>query len=102
MIGEGVVKRIDFLKSITGVIRSHHEHFDGRGYPDGKKGDEIPLGARILAVADAYDAMTSDRPYRSALSHEEAICRLQDDSDRQFDEKVVQAFLAVIRRKELS
>jgi len=82
------------------IVRHHHEHFDGRGYPNGKKGDGIPLGSRILAVADAYDAMTSDRPYRSAMSKETAIARLKAASGTQFDPQVVEAFLTALARKE--
>ena len=82
------------------IVWHHHEHFDGRGYPNGKKGEEIPLGARILAVADAYDAMTSDRPYRSAMSRETAITRLKAASGTQFDPQVVEAFLTTLARKK--
>jgi len=81
--------------------RHHHERFDGRGYPDGLAGMAIPLDARILAVADAYDAMTSDRPYRPALTHAEAIARLWADAGAQFDPECVQAFarLDIARRR---
>jgi HD-GYP domain-containing protein (c-di-GMP phosphodiesterase class II) len=72
--------------------RHHHERYDGRGYPDGLAGEEIPYDARILAVADSYDAMTSNRSYRPALSHEEAIDRLQADAATQFDPECVRAF----------
>jgi len=82
------------------IVRHHHEHFDGRGYPNGKKGEEIPLGSRILAVADAYDAMTSDRPYRSAMSKETAIARLKAASGTQFDPRVVEAFLTTLAKRE--
>src|SRR5581483_10899220 len=75
------------------VVRHHHERWDGAGYPDGIEGDAIPLGARIFAVADALDAMTSDRPYRAALEWEEAAEEVQAQSGRQFDPDVVGAFL---------
>ncbi len=75
------------------IIRRHHERWDGSGYPDGLAGEAIPLGARIIAVADVYDAMTSDRPYRSALSHEVAVSELVRGSGTQFDATVVEAFL---------
>lgn len=100
-IGEQVIHKIEFLSEVSVIVRAHHERLDGEGYPDGKEGEEIPLGARILSVADAYDAMTSDRPYRKALSHEEAICRLIECKGTQFDGQVVDAFLDVIRREEL-
>jgi len=80
-------------------IRHHHERWDGRGYPDGLAGLDIPLGARIIAVADAYDAMTSDRPYRKALPHEIALAELERGAGKQFDPAVVEAFLAPQRRR---
>ena len=76
------------------IIRYHHERWNGSGYPDGLAGEAIPLGARIIAVADVYDAMTSDRPYRRALSHEVALSELIRGSGTQFDSRVVEAFLA--------
>jgi hypothetical protein len=75
------------------IIHHHHERWDGKGYPDGLAGEAIPLGARIIAVADVYDAMTSDRPYRAALSHEVALAELLRGSGSQFDARVVEAFL---------
>jgi len=77
------------------MIRHHHEHFDGTGYPDGLKGDGIPLGSRILAVADAYEAMTADRPYRQCLTIDEAIAELKRCTAVQFDPQIVEAFLTV-------
>lgn len=88
----GAVQR--FAEYIPGA-RHHHERYDGRGYPDGLAGRAIPLDARILAVADAYDAMTSDRSYRPALPHHEAIQRLQQDAGTQFDPDCVRAFAAL-------
>jgi HD-GYP domain-containing protein (c-di-GMP phosphodiesterase class II) len=76
------------------IIRHHHERWDGTGYPDGLAGNAIPLGARIIAVADVYDAMTSDRPYRRALSHDIAVSELVRGSGTQFDARVLEAFLA--------
>jgi len=81
------------------IIRHHHERWDGTGYPDGVAGEEIPLGARIIAVADVYDAMTSDRPYRAALTHEVAIAELTRGSGSQFDARVVDAFLAHVEQQ---
>ena len=75
------------------VVRSHHERWDGRGYPDGLAGEEIAPGARIFAVADALDAITSDRPYRRAGEWETAVDELRRGAGRQFDAKVVEAFL---------
>ncbi|HEV7750832.1 MAG TPA: HD domain-containing phosphohydrolase [Baekduia sp.] len=88
----GAVAR--FAQYVPGA-RHHHERYDGKGYPDGLAGEAIPLDARILAVADAYDAMTSDRSYRPALSHAEALARLQADAGTQFDPACVAAFAAL-------
>ncbi|HWC13874.1 MAG TPA: HD domain-containing phosphohydrolase [Actinomycetota bacterium] len=84
--------------AITAIVRSHHERWDGRGYPDGLAGHEIPLGARIIAVADTYDAMTSSRPYRAGSSRKRAVAVLRDEAGHQFDPEVVEAFLPTLRR----
>ena len=84
------------LRDISGWVRAHHERIDGLGYPRGSAGDAIPLEARILAVADAYEAMTADRAYRAAMSHGEAQAELRAGSGTQFDPQVVEAFLAVL------
>jgi HD-GYP domain-containing protein (c-di-GMP phosphodiesterase class II) len=76
---------------VRDMARNHHERFDGKGYPDGLKGDEIPLAARILTVADAFDAMTSDRPYRRALSQEVAAAEIRRNAGTQFCPTVVGA-----------
>ena len=85
--------------SIVASVKHHHERWDGNGYPDGLSGDDIPLFARIIAVADAYDAMTSTRPYRPSLDRRQAIEELQNQSGRQFDPAVVDAFLHTAPRK---
>ena len=92
-IGANIISSISMLESIIPIIIHHHEAFNGKGYPFNKKDKEIPLGARIIAVADAYDAMTSDRPYRKALSKEQAITELRKCSGTQFDPGIVDAFL---------
>lgn len=84
-----------FRESLT-FVRHHHERWDGRGYPDGLKGEEIPLGARIITVADSYDAMTSDRPYRTGMSVEEAVDRLKDGMGTQFDPTVTAKFIQIL------
>jgi response regulator RpfG family c-di-GMP phosphodiesterase len=94
-IGYDVVCRIAFLAGAAEIVLTHQERWDGTGYPQGLAGEEIPLGARIFAVADTLDAMTSDRPYRRALSYQEAREEISRESGRQFDPAVVQAFLAV-------
>ena len=95
LLGEQMLGGVAFLKG-QGllVVRSHHERWDGDGYPDGMGGEEIPLAARIFAVADTLDAMTSDRPYRPAVTWDEAVEEIVAQSGRQFDPDVVQAFLA--------
>jgi diguanylate cyclase (GGDEF)-like protein/putative nucleotidyltransferase with HDIG domain len=84
------------LRDIAGWVLAHHERVDGHGYPSGLRGDEIPLEARVLAVADAYEAMTAERPYRSALPREEAVAELRRGAGEQFDGAVVRAFLGVL------
>lgn len=91
--GYCMVKDVPFLRKASEIVRTHHERYDGSGYPEGLKGGEIPLGARIFAVVDAYDAITSDRPYRRARSHEEALEEIRLHTGTQFDPAVVEAFL---------
>jgi len=94
VLGEAMLSGVAFLKGEgLKVVRSHHERWDGRGYPDGLRSDEIPLGARIFAVADALDAMTSHRPYRRALSWQTARAEILAQRRRQFDPDVVDAFV---------
>jgi putative nucleotidyltransferase with HDIG domain len=95
-IGERILRNVDDYSEIADVVRSHHERIDGMGYPDGIRGDEIPLLARIIGVADAYDAMTSDRPYREALPSRVARMRLAQAVGTQFDTAVVAAFEAIL------
>lgn len=90
--GAEIVRPISFLQDHIYLIRNHHEWYDGSGYPDGLIGEEIPLGAQILSVADAYDAITSTRPYRNGLSAEEALMRISRQSGVQFAPRVVDAF----------
>jgi response regulator RpfG family c-di-GMP phosphodiesterase len=96
VLGEAMLAGVAFLKGEgLKIVRSHHERWDGRGYPDGLARDEIPLGARIFAVADALDAMTSHRPYRRAMSWSAARKEILEQRKRQFDPDVVDAFAAV-------
>jgi len=99
--GAEVIKDVSFFAAGSGIIKHHHESWDGNGYPERLKGEEIPEGARILSVADAYDAMTSDRPYRKALKPMEAFKEIQDCSGTQFDPKVVKAFSRIIPQLSL-
>jgi len=96
VIGENVLRSVIDDEEILKIVRNHHERYDGSGYPDGLSGGDIPLGARILAVADTYDAMTSDRPYRKALSHETAIAELKEQSGIQLDPAVVDVFCEMV------
>jgi putative nucleotidyltransferase with HDIG domain len=95
-IGERILRNVDDYSEIADIVRSHHERIDGMGYPDGLPGDEIPVLARIIGVADAYDAMTSDRPYREALPSRVARMRLAQAVETQFDTSVVAAFEAIL------
>jgi len=92
VIGEEIVRGIDFLAGARQIVRSHHERWDGDGYPDRLAGERIPLSARVFAVADTFDALTSDRPYRAAASFREARRVIADASGTQFDPTVAQAF----------
>jgi len=97
VFGEGILKPVVELTQIAKVVRSHHEKYDGSGYPDGLKGLEIPLGARIMTVADAYDAITSKRPYRGEESHHFAVKEIIRCSGTQFDPEVIQHFMEVAK-----
>jgi len=91
-IGERILAPVEFLQPVLPIIRAGHERWDGRGYPDALAGEDIPLGARIIFVCDAYHAMTSDRSYRKALPEEEALRRLREAAGSQFDPAVVRVF----------
>jgi HD-GYP domain-containing protein (c-di-GMP phosphodiesterase class II) len=97
--GEEIVSKIGALCLCLPGIRSHHERLDGSGYPDGLKGEEIPLFARIIAVADCYDAMTSKRPYRGPMSSERALCIIQAEASEKLDAVVVAAFVEIMQAK---
>jgi putative nucleotidyltransferase with HDIG domain len=96
VIGEKMIREAEFLTEARGIIRQHHERIDGTGYPDGLKGHEICLGARIMALADAYDAMTTDRTYRKAMAREDALKEMRRVSGTQFDPECLKVFLDVI------
>jgi HD-GYP domain-containing protein (c-di-GMP phosphodiesterase class II) len=97
-LGYRMLQGIDYLRDAAEVVYAHHERYDGSGYPRGLKGDEIPTGARIFAVVDAYEAMTSHRPYRKALPHRQAIEEIVRNANSQFDPEVVRAFLDAEKR----
>jgi len=96
VIGERILSKVEDYSAIARIVRHHHERFDGLGYPDNLRGDEIPILSRIIAVADAYNAMTSDRPYRDAMPSRVARLRLAQAVETQFDTSVVAAFEAVL------
>ena len=96
LIGEQILAPVPLFKDVLPIVRHTHERWDGAGYPDGLKGEEIPLGARIVFVCDAYSAMTSDRPYRRAISGEAACKELIACAGTQFDPAIVEAFLATV------
>ncbi len=94
-IGEGIIRPISSLQPLCDMVRHHHEKLDGTGYPDGLKGDQITLPVRILAIADIYDALTSDRPYRKALPYSEAMRTLRDMKDK-IDQKIVDSLEKIV------
>ena len=95
--GERMLSRIGGVLGEAGeIVRSHHEHFDGRGYPDGLSGERIPVASRVIACCDAFNAMTTDRPYRAAMPVGEAIAELRANSGTQFDPVVVAAVIDVV------
>lgn len=96
-IGYQIVRRVPFLEKAAEIVHAHHERYDGRGYPRGLAREHIPLGARLFAVADVYDALTSDRPYHAAMPYEQAAAEIRAGDGSQFDPVVVAAFLAVPR-----
>ncbi len=96
-LGEEIIAPLRSTAALLPIVRSHHERVDGRGYPDGLRGDEIPLGARIVAIADAYDAMLSPRPYRPALGTAKALTTLQAGAGKQWDAYLVSLFVAWIQ-----
>ena len=91
-ISAEIIAPVPFLNPSVNAVRHHHERWDGRGYPDGLSGEQIPLMARIISVVDAFDAMTSDRSYRSALSHEVALQKIQSGKGEQFDPRIADLF----------
>jgi HD-GYP domain-containing protein (c-di-GMP phosphodiesterase class II) len=95
--GAQMLQGVKFLEKATDLVRHHHERVDGKGYPDGLRGDEITIGAKIVNVADAFDAMTTERPYRAGLSVDDAVKQLEEKAGTQFAAEVVEVFVAAIR-----
>lgn len=96
-IGANMVKTLRMIEHIAPDIYAHQEKFDGTGYPQGLRGEQIPIGARILAVVDAYEAMTHDRVYRKALTHLEAVMELHRHQGKHFDPVIVESFLYILQ-----
>ena len=101
ILSHRIIEPVEFPYDVKPIVRHHHERVDGSGYPDGLMGDEIPLGARIVGIADAFEAMTSDRPYRKALSVREAVQELRRCAGTQFDEGLVNEFLDYLEEEPL-
>ncbi|MBI5206423.1 MAG: HD-GYP domain-containing protein [Candidatus Firestonebacteria bacterium] len=99
VIGEQILESVPLLKKIRPLIRFHHERFDGKGYPDGVSGENIPLCSRILNVVDSYDAMITNRPYRLAFTKEEAIDEVEKNAGAQFDPQVAKIFVEILREE---
>lgn len=99
IVGANIIEPVDFLKNSYEAIYHHHERYNGGGYPDGLKAKDIPLCARIIAVADAYDAMGSDRPYRKKLSKEKILKEFTEQSGKQFDPQIVNALMLILKRE---
>ena len=99
IMGAKIIEPVDFLKNSYKAIYHHHERYNGKGYPDGIKSEGIPILARIIAVADAYDAMGSDRPYRKKLNKDKILKELKDQSGKQFDPEAVKALISILDRK---
>ncbi|MCB2226843.1 MAG: HD domain-containing protein [Desulfarculaceae bacterium] len=95
--GESIIRPLKLTKAEMAIVRHHHERYDGRGYPDGLAAEAIPLPARVISVADAFDAMTSDRPYRKAMGLRDALDELERGAGSQFDRKMVEAFVTMVR-----
>ena len=94
-----ILKEFNVFEGIATYVRHHHERFDGRGYPDGLKGEEIPYFSRIILIADTFDAMTSSRPYRKGLDYEVAFQELSEFSGTQFDPKLVKSFIKAMKKE---
>jgi len=99
VVGAQIVEKMEFLTGAIDIVRHHHESWDGKGYPDGLAGTQIPLRARIVTVADSFDAMTTDRPYRKALSFAEAVRRIEESAGIQFDPDIAKVFVAYVKEK---
>src|SRR5207244_9123467 len=101
-VGASMLKDIDFPYPVLPLVKCHHERWDGNGYPEGLKGEEIPLSARILSLVDCFDALTTNRPYRSPMVSQQIIELFRKESGRAYDPQVVETFIANLTRIELA
>jgi putative nucleotidyltransferase with HDIG domain len=97
IIGADILSAVAFPGPLAVIVRHHHENWDGTGYPDGLRGEAIPIGARVLAIVDCYDALTSDRPYRRALPHARAVAMIHERRGTMYDPEIVNAFLRIVQ-----
>ena len=98
LVGAEILRPLRLGRKVSPIVRAHHERWDGRGYPDGLAGEAIPIGARIVSVVDAHDAMTHDRPYRQRLSEDEAVNELLRNRGTQLDPELIDLFIANLGR----
>jgi putative nucleotidyltransferase with HDIG domain len=98
IIGADILSTVAFPGPLALIVRHHHENWDGTGYPDRLRGEEIPVGARVLSIVDCYDALTSDRPYRRALSHDHAVAMIQERRGTMYDPEIADVFARIIER----
>jgi len=96
ILGADILSAVEFPGPLASIVRHHHEHWDGTGYPDGLRGEAIPIGARVLAIVDCYDALTSDRPYRRSLSHDRAAAMIRERRGTMYEPRIADAFLRII------
>ncbi|MBI3722238.1 MAG: HD domain-containing protein, partial [Fimbriimonas ginsengisoli] len=101
-LGEVIVRKVPGLADTLEGVRYHHERWDGRGYPDGLVGEQIPWQARVLAIADTFDAMTTDRPYRKSCSWEESLREIEQCAGKQFESSLALSFARMMRRRMMS
>jgi HD-GYP domain-containing protein (c-di-GMP phosphodiesterase class II) len=99
IIGAQILSPLVHLGDVVAMVKSHHERFDGTGYPDGLRGEEVPLGGRIIAAAEVYDALTTARPYQEKMSPEQAVARMSDLSGTVLDPRVLEALKGLVQRR---
>jgi len=101
ILGAEIIKPLSFLTDVAVLVRQDHERWDGKGYPDGLKEEQIDIGARVITLSDAYDAMITGRPYKKAMTKEQAMEEIRKNAGTQFDPRVVEAFFKAMQRRAL-